>query len=297
MVKTATATVDTSIHSRALLVWLTISTWSARKYDRKISDKVNREYSATSDAGRYNKFLLPGDNASYKALATLASGIRAQHYTHTLAWSDEGYRLLPTDNYMAYTDWFRQQQAEFNRHLDAFAADYPTMRESARSLLNGMYKDEDYPRPSDIRSRFALDVSYSPLPNFGDVRVDLASDQVREIETAIANKIESAIGVAVKDVWSRLYDVVSRIRERLSDKDAIFRDSLINNARELCEILPRLNVTHDPMIATMRDRVLAELTTYDPDVLRDTPRVRAKVAQSADAIMASMAAYYTPDGK
>ena len=87
----------TEIHARALLVWLTISTWSARKYDRRVSQSVNQQFHVHSDAGRYNKYLLPVDAGSYKTLIALASAIRVEHYTHTLAWSDEGWRLLPSE--------------------------------------------------------------------------------------------------------------------------------------------------------------------------------------------------------
>lgn len=282
----------TQIHSRALLVWLTISTWTARRYDKQISRKVNAEYNASDDAGRYNKFLLPGDAQAYKTLIALAGSIRAAHYTQTLAWSDEGWRLLPTANYMEYTTWFRQQQSEYKRALDQFVADYPTMRAEAQIKLKGLYRDEDYPDTYDIRQRFALDVQYSPVPAIGDIRVDLAADQVGAIETAIQQRIERASRLAIGDAWQRLYGCVQRMSERLSDPEAIFRDTLITNTRDICDALKRLNVTDDPALEAMRVHVERELTAHDPDVLRDTPRVRRSVAEKADAILSTMRDLY-----
>src|SRR5438477_5085213 len=142
MVQSASAVASSAIHSRALLVWLTISTWSARKYDRKISAETNARYNASSDAGRYNKMLLPGDAKSYKAIVSLAGSIRMQHYSNTLAWSDEGWRLLPVDNYIAYTRWYRDRQSELSQALSAFMLDYPQMRDDARTLLNGLWRAE-----------------------------------------------------------------------------------------------------------------------------------------------------------
>lgn len=283
---------STQIHSRALLVWLTISTWTARRYDKAITSKVNRDYNASTDAGRYNKFLLPGDAAAYKTLITLAGSIRAKHYEQTLTWSDEGWRLLPTANYMQYAQWFREQQSAYRNALDQFVADYPTLRAEASIRLKGLYRDEDYPSAQDIRKRFALDVQYSPVPSVGDIRVDLASDQVGAIEQSIRQRIEGATQIAVRDAWDRLYEVVARISERLRDPEAIFRDSLIGNARELCSTLQRLNVTDDPTLEEMRKHVEKELTRYDPDVLRDTPRVRHEVASKADSILSAMRDLY-----
>lgn len=287
-----TTIANTQIHSRALLVWLTIRQWSARKYDKKISNDVNTQLQASSNAGRYNKLLLPGDHPSYKELTTLMSSIRLQSYEHSLAWSDEGWRLLPTANYMPYTAWYRDRASAVATALDAFLSDYPTMKADARRLLGQAYKDEDYPSTMDLRSRFGLDVKYSPLPAVGDVRVDLADDQIATIEQQIQASTAAAVQIAMKDAWQRLYDVVAKISDRLSTPDAIFRDSLISNAREICSSLQRLNVTNDQQLESMRVRVLENLTAFDPDILRDTPRVRRNVAAEADKIMSAMSGLF-----
>jgi hypothetical protein len=285
------------IHSRALLVWLTISTWSARKYDRKISIETNARYNASSDAGRYNKMLLPGDAKSYKALVSLAGSIRAAHYGQTLAWSDEGWRLLPVDNYMQYQTWYRQSSQALDCCLQDFLRDYPQLRSDAQRSLNGLWRAEDYPSVDDMRKRFAMNAEFSPIPDSGDIRVDLASDQISAIETSINNRVEHATKIAVQDAWSRLHDVVAHIADRLSDPEAIFRDSLIDNAREVCDVLKRLNVTNDPDLESMRRRVERELTVNDPDVLRDTKRVRAATADRAVEIMNAMSAFYQPNAE
>jgi hypothetical protein len=279
---------QTSIHSRALLVWLRIQTWSARRYDKNVSAEINARHNASSDAGRYNKMLLPGDAKAYKALTALAGSIRLQHYGNTLAWSDEGWRLLPTANYAAYTAWLRDRQREFNDALNEFAIDYPGLRAQASRLLNGLYKDDDYPDVQDLRTRFALSVNYQPVPAHGDLRVDLGADQIALIETAIQDQTERAVHDAMRDAWSRLHDVVAKIAERLSQPEAIFRDSLISNAEEVCDILQRLNVTDDPNLENMRVRVRRELTRFTPDVLRDMPSRRQETAERAESILQAM---------
>lgn len=281
-------TPKTTIHSRALLVWLRISTWSARRYDKKVSAEVNARHAASSDAGRYNKMLLPGDATAYKALITIAGSIRAAHYANTLAWSDEGWRLLPTANFATYTTWLREQTAAFNSALADFAADYPSLRAQAAQLLNGMYRDEDYPAVQDIRTRFALGVEYAPVPAAGDLRVDLAADQVAMIESAIDDRLDRATADAMRDAWSRLHDVVSKIADRLASPETIFRDSLISNAEDVCDVLARLNVTEDPQLEEMRNRVRRELTRYSPATLRDVPAHRQATADRATAILDAM---------
>lgn len=285
-------TAQTLIHTRAVLVWLNISTWSARKYDRQITLKVNSDLKASSDAGRYNKMLLPGDAASYKALVSLAGSIRQEHYSHTLAWSDEGWRLLPTDNFDQYSDWLRKRQQEFDAALDTFVSDYPALKLNAMSSLNSAYREDDYPDALDIRRRFSIGLNYMPVPAQGDIRVDLASDQVAMIESQIANKLTSSLDAAMKDAWSRLHEVTAHMIERLSDPKAIFRDSLITNAREVCDVLKRLNVTNDPDLEAMRVRVDRELAQYNPETLRVNKYVRQQAADKAQSILDAMKGAY-----
>jgi hypothetical protein len=288
----ATTIGASAIHTRALLVWLHISTWSARKYDKKATAELTQRYNASSDGARVNKLLLPGEARAYKTLVSLATTIRAQHYANTLAWSDEGWRLLPTANYATYTAWLRQQQRAFATALNEFADDYPALRGLAMQLLNGLYSDADYPSVQDLRTRFALSVEYAPVPAQGDIRVDLGSDQVALIETAIAERHQRATATAVTDAWSRLHEVVSKIAERLSQPDAIFRDTLISNAENVCDVLQRLNITDDPQLEQMRVRVRKELTRYSPETLRDVPAHRQQTADRAADILSAMSGFF-----
>lgn len=283
---------STQIHARALLVSLSISTWSARRYDRKVTDKVNAEFAASRDAGRYNKMLLPGDNPAYKALVSLSNALRAQHYDQTLPWSDESWRLLPTAQYMPYADWYRQRSREFWTAFETFKADYPSARAQAALLLNGMYRDEDYPTVDQLSRRFALNVEYSPVPAVGDIRVDLASDQITAIETSIRSRVETATKTAMRDAWKRLHDVVAHAADRLSSPDAIFRDSLIGNIRETCDLLARLNVTNDPDLELLRSRTKAALSRLDPEDLRDDQTARAAAARKAEDILSAIRGVY-----
>jgi hypothetical protein len=282
-----------AIHTRALLVWLQISTWSARKYDRSVSNKVNRDAGATDDAGRYNKLLLPGDATSYKTLVTLLGSLRAWHYTETLAWSDEGNRLLTTANFMRYADTLRTKITEIDRATEDFVSDYPALRTAAAMKLKGLYKPEDYPDVSDIRGKFGVKVSYNPVPIAEDVRVNLAADQIAMIEASINANNTSSVQTAMRDAWERLHTVVNTAAVKLADPSAIFRDSLIGNVSELCDVLKRLNVTDDPDLERMRQTVASQIATMSPDTLRSSKVARQQTADKAKQILDSMSAFYS----
>lgn len=280
-----------NIHDRAVLVALRISTWTARKLDKRVTDEVNRRHGASRDAGRYNKNLL-GDAPEYRDLMRIAQQAREEHYKNTLEWPDEGWRLLPTSNFMPYTARLRALRNEFQAALAVFIGAYPALVERAKARLNGMFRAEDYPSVDSLRDRFRFEVEFGPVPAGSDIRVALPHEQLERLVQSVEARVAASVREAVASAWERLRECVEHIHERLADPKNIFRDTLIGNARELCDVLSRLNVTDDPDLERMRAEVESRLTQYDPQVLRSNPEIRSEVAQAADEIMARMRGLY-----
>jgi acetate kinase len=128
-----------------------------------------------------------------------------------------------------------------------------------------------------------------PVPT-ADFRVSIASDELRRIQQDVEQRVQQSARVAMQDVWQRLHDRVAHMADKLSDPKAIFRDSLVENAREICAILPRLNFTDDPDLERMRQEVEATLLKH-PDALRNDPVLRQDTATQAKRIMDAMGAF------
>ncbi len=277
--------------ARAMLATLNISAWSARKYDKKVTAETNAAHNAAADAGRYNKQLLPGDATSFKKLTSHIASTRVIHYRETLAWSDDGKRLLPIANFNNYTTIMRRARHEYDSLLSDFLADYPTLAADAPQRLNGMYRADDFPSVSEITGKFGFSVQYDPVPSGGDFRVELSQTEIDILATATENRVKNDFEAAHKDAVQRLYRCVASIHERLAQPDAIFRDSLITNATELCDILTRLNVTGDVSLEALR-RQTSALATVSPDVLRNDAVTRIQTANDAQGILDAMMNVY-----
>lgn len=279
-----------NISGRAMLVALRISTWTARKFDKRVTAEVNAAHGATGDAGRYNKLLLTGD--AYADLVKTCNAARADHYANTLAWSDEGWRLLPTANYLPYAEKMRAHAAAFDVAFRTFGDAYPELREAARDRLNGMWNAEDYPTVLELTNRFRFGVEYSPLPTSGDFRLELPAAELATLGAQVEDRVTRATREAVAEAWQRLGDVVGKMHERLADPSHIFRDSLVDNVRDLVDVLARLNVTGDADLETMRDRVRRTLAVHEASTLRQDGDVRKSTADEAARIMAAMSDVY-----
>jgi hypothetical protein len=277
------------LNDKALLVQLNISCWTARKFDKRITDAVADQHNVTRAAGRYNKALLPMAS-KLDTVQNSAVAIRREYYAQTLPWNMDGTQLLPTSNYLAFMTTFRQHKAEWLHTVGEFVDEYPLLKANAQQALGPLYNDADYPSVQDIEKKFKIDLNVMPIPTT-DFRVALAQGEVDAIKQDMQQRLEAAQAAAMREVWQRLYDKVAHYIDRLGNPDARFHSSLVENARELCGMLPRLNFTNDPQLAALCREVENKLTCYDAGDLRSDKALRQSVAAEAQSIADRMRAF------
>ena len=277
------------LSDRAILVQLSISTWSANKLDKEISAETTAMKGAISNSVRTHKSLLPMCDL-LDDIKKKAGLIRQQFYENTLPWSVKGVQILPTANYLTFMTDFRKERSEYETLVNRFVPEYPQLVQDAQRFLGSAYKASDYPEAHEIADKFKMDMQVMPVPT-NDFRVDIADEELARIHDEVEARVKQAAQGAMMDVWQRLYDKVKHLAEKLNDPKAIFRDSTVNHLVELCELLPRLNVMDDPNLEAMRQEVEAKLAGYNPDTLRADVKVRQTVATEANDIAAKMAAF------
>jgi hypothetical protein len=283
-----------NLSDKAMLVYLNVSQWTARKYDRSISDKVASDYEAEADSGRYNKLLVA--QASLKKVNKIVGNVRTYHYANTLPWDDTGNRLQTAANYPHYTETMREFHGQFTGAVAEFLTVYPDEIENAKRRLGRMFNPSDYPNICEIERRFGFRINVSPLPTSGDLRVTLSDAEIQSIRADIEIRTQEGIDRAMRELWQRLYDSVKHMSDKLSEmrddgRNGIFRDSLVSNLQELCELLPRLNVTGDTNLDMLTSEVANKLANNDPDTLRNHAPTRTAITNDANAILAAMASY------
>jgi hypothetical protein len=274
---------NTAIQDAAMLATLNISQWTARKYDKKVSSEVEKAHSA-KDAGRFNKMLIAKE--ALEDIAKIAGAARTFHYKLTLAWDDNGPRLLPASMFMQYGEKLRDFKSQYKNAVDRFVRDYPALKNDAITRLGTMYNPLDYPDVSEIARKFSMEVTIDPIARADDFRVQLNEGYVKEIKREMEQRLNERQKVAVQGCWERVRDVVAHMHERLSDEEAVFRDSLINNARELVDLLPGLNFMNDPELELIRTEV--DRMLVDPGRLREDKGLRNETAQKAADILARL---------
>jgi len=282
---------DTSrIHGHAMLVGLNIAQWSARKVDKRASQEVAVTHGATSAKGSYYKSLVEG--GALEEIKLLASKARAAHYRRTLPWSDAGPRILSNIGYLDYMQDIAQLRGEFDAKVHEFIAQYPLLREEAKRLLGTLFNEADYPTVQAVAMKFSLETTVAPVPRGEDFRCDIGEAEVAEIRAGIEDNNSKAVKTSMNEAFTRLAKVTEAIIERLGNDTAVFRDTLVTNARDLAEVLPSLNFTQDPALTALTKQLVDNICVHDPDVLRNDKLTRRQAYDAAMKMNAGLIDFF-----
>ena len=273
------------LRTRAMLVTLNISVWNPKKSDKAVTLETLIKHGASRDAGAFVKNLLP--DGAIDQVKKAEGKLRALFYSKTLPWRDDGIRILPTAMWEDFSSAERAAKAEFYTAVGEFLLNYDNHRAKAQIALNGMFNPNDYPPVEEVRSRFAVRISWFPLPGSEDFRVDLPEHIKNQLGSEIDNGVSESLSGAKQEMYSRLGKALGSVVDRLKDPDTIFRNSLITNLRELCDQLPKLNVMGDPEILKLAAQA-EEIAHLEPDQIRDNDTVRSEAHKKAADILANM---------
>ena len=273
-----------SIASSAMLCELSISTWTGRKKDKRASEQVTSDNNASAGVANVSKKLL-ADCAELVAIQKLTANIRNMHYGMTMPRSDTGLRLLPTAQYFKYHEQMTAMQNEYESLVDTFLRDYDNEIINAQLKLGDLFDPFEYPTAESLRAKFGFRLSYIPLPDAGDFRIDVGNEATEQIRTEYQSYYSRQLESAMNDVWHRAYEALSRMSERLDytdDNKKIFRDTLVSNVTDMVELLNVCNVTGDSQMSAMANKLDEALRGITPDALREDQMLRAETKRTVD---------------
>jgi hypothetical protein len=268
------------IQSKVLIVKPTISMLGNTGTDEEITEEVHDREHMDTHAGRYVKNLYPA--AYLRPVQKVAREARRYHKTQTVCSSFGD--ILPTVLFEKYQIRINEFIDSFNDAARVFHDQYDDILAEARRIHNGQFKPEFYPAKHLVREQFRITLFTAPMPRSGDVVLDfLTEDRLIALRQQLDGEAQRAGEVAGQQVMARVLSRVAKICETLTDPEAVFRDSLIDNLREVLEIAPALNIAGNPdvsrLVTECRDKLLKA-----PDTLREVSAVRELTAAHAKNI-------------
>jgi hypothetical protein len=281
------------IRNYATMARLRIRKWHARVKDKRVARDTAHAEGASDQAFSVYKKLLAGAEEKLKKVHSVIDSARMRHYEMTLPWSTtgvdetgrrDGPRLLANTLFMEYVSAMGQAKIDAETALDDFVEVYPALIEVARQSLGRSFDETQYPPPTQIRDRFALDFDFQPIPTGVDFK-GLPQQQIDALKARMDHNMRQCLENAMRDVWQRLHEVVAHMAERLGDPNKTFHDTLVTNVRGEAALAKHLNATGDAKLAKLVSRIESDLCVHDADMLRKNTQYREYTAQCARDIL------------
>ncbi len=268
---------------KAVLVKLSIRTFSNTRQDAQITDEVRKSKELGHGAGRWIKHLFPEE--AFAPIREAAGDWRRRHYDLTLPW-EEGYRLLPAGAHEGYEAEFNTARALFWSRFEQFNIKYDEWFSKAKEMHNGTFDKALYPSQRDMQKHFGMCAEFCPIPKASHfIQSGIASEAVEAMKKELEERNQKRVQAAVEDTWNRLMTPVQAIADKLSDKESIFRDSLIANVKQIVGLIPSLNLTGDSSLAKTAKAIEDKFANIDPEALRTNKEIRKDVCAAARAML------------
>ncbi len=279
----------TNLSEKAMLVNLTLSQWTGRVKDKKVSNEVCAVKESDGDAGAWWTYLVP--KRAIAQVGKTRMNCYMKHVNLTLPWMDGGLRILSSDMFMRYSEEMRKAISEYDEAVNDFLKEYLTIVAQAEKRLGKLLEGKQFPSASEIKYKFAVHQDILPIPQASDFRCQLNADEVIDIRKNIATSIETMAEKAMSTLWERFTILVDKVEKTMKKPKKIFRDSLISNLKDFCELIPKMNLTNDNNLEELRREVAEKLAQLKLLDLRESKRDRRKAHKSAKKIMEKIKGY------
>jgi hypothetical protein len=278
-----------TLATSAILVTLSIGTWSASKKDKRKSEELTQDNHAAVNAAEVRKKLLP-DAAELEECKKIERQARLYSMGITMTWNDDGQRLLPMAVYTDYVATLANYERDFWDAVNVFIAAYTQLRYTAQSQLGDLFNAEDYPDTGTVRSKFKFGVDYAPVPESGHFVVDLQGQAKDELIEQFNARAQSKWSRAFAEVCEEFRDcmqhLLSKVEDKDGDKQTRLHSSLIPNIRKIVDKVRMANALENNADVTAAvDGLERVLSGVSVDALKTNEGARIQVREGVNNLL------------
>jgi len=268
------------IEERALLVKVTVHTWTGIITDQSASEEIAQNKGANPDFVRVKKNLL---GKALKEIQEITSNLREYVRTHTLPWFDGNWRILPASKYFEFAQTIGDFKTQFEKAVRSFYSKYPALVQEAQKLLGSLYRSEDFPPPDAVFDLFKIEVDFAPIPRGSDFRLEMLSEAQEEIKQKVEERYREAFKRIKEQLALRITELCERIEKCLTGKKVVITQALMRDMKEMPNLLDALNVIEDPDVKTAAEKI-RKLADYDVQTVRKSPLIQGLFLSTAKSL-------------
>ena len=274
-----------SISKRALLVKVRVGSLGMTKSDAGAVDDLAFRNGADKSRLHVTKKVLP-ELATLKSLGTRISNlVRRDSYP----WEDSGLRIISVKAYRSLVDEVEKMADAYNQAAEKFCSisNYHRLMEQERVALGELFKEEDYPKPEDMRAKFFVKLDVFPVPDASDDwRLNVSEEAMREVKEAVSTSIKAGVQVALNAVATQFKGLTQSILDMFEDPDRRMTRSVVASTLQALEGLMKTSLIEDEEVDKCVDRLRSTLEAMDDKGLqhmKTNPFRREKVKNEVEA--------------
>ncbi len=270
----------------AVIVRLHIGTFTNSRKDAGITKEVRLARSLGKDAGGWRKNKFPPK--AFATISKMGGLIRSWHYSQTLPW-EFGYRLLTAQNFSAYNSRLEEFQAQYLAAAESdFGSKFDLWIAEAQKMHAKAFVGSDYPSSwASMKPEFCLRVEHSPVPKAGGFAIKgIAAKAVSDMRAEMESRFNKNVEEAMQNTWFELLAPVRDLASKLANKGAkIYRDSLVDNLKDIVARIPALNLTGDNRLARAAAQIKERLASVKIETLKESVEARTEAGKAAQEII------------
>jgi len=252
-----------------VLTEVTVRSRSFVKKDKAVTDQAIANNHASADAGSFHKNLFASASGELRALKKAGAAARTYLYNKTTPYDtgqgslQKGARLLPATQSLDFIQGFGELEATYMTALDGFKQVYDQRKQQALAALGAMGDSSEYPEVYELDEYFGIELSMNPVPTSAQLPDSLPIEVMEQAAKDMAQTQMDSLSNAIADTRDRLGDELARMagvlkRHSEGEKTKLY-GSLLDNMRNVTDLLDATNITNDPALDLVVQRVRAEL--------------------------------------
>lgn len=290
---TETANLNDVLSSNYMLCELQIRSWAGRATDKDATKEMIENKGASKDAGKFNKNLMASARDELDAIHRKGAALRQLFYSRTLPWTtggsdtrQSGGRIIASSIAMDFLQEFKEYKIEYAAAVKTLVEVWDERVVLAIQSLGQLGDITEYPSAIEIPKKFAITLEINPIPAQSDfTRLNVPA----ALATALGNRHKAVasqqVANAMNEMKDRMLAELERIHTQMSkhangEKTRLY-DSLITNMQGLVQMARNMNLTNNPQLTELTEKIELQLLAHPVQVYKDDPSKAAVLASSA----------------
>jgi hypothetical protein len=209
------------------------------------------------------------------------------HVKHTLPWMDRGVRMIDNSQYINYMTEVGKYRDTLDSILKAIEPKYDDMVKEDLARLKSLGNAADYPDYNSFANAWKVDVSFRPVPQSGDFRVQVAQEVADGLEQSLQDLGVETTKYLRQELVEALEAAVLAVNK--DDKERRLFASMLTNLEDLANRVNKLNVLNNSTLTTACDKVLTTvIPNYSIEELRKFAPARVAFASDLQLLLTSL---------